>query len=161
MTARPRGGRSPARRGPRVFRVLVGAADLELSRRFYETLLGVRARRVADDRVYLDGGSVILAVINQPSDLGRSRDPPSEPICFATDDLEAVHRRARRMGCLSSGLLHGDVSSPMGEIVVRPWGERSFYVRDPSGNPLCFVDSRTRFTGTPRQVAALRRAPRK
>ncbi|MGA8663757.1 MAG: VOC family protein [Thermoplasmata archaeon] len=46
----------------------------------------------------------------------------------------------------------------MGEMVVRPWGERSFYATDPSGNPLCFVDSRTLFTGTPRQVAALRRA---
>jgi len=30
---------------------------------------------------------------------------------------------------------------------VRPWGERSFYAHDPFGNPLCFVDATTIFTG--------------
>jgi uncharacterized glyoxalase superfamily protein PhnB len=33
------------------------------------------------------------------------------------------------------------------EIEIRPWGERSFYARDPFGNPLCFVDETTLFTG--------------
>jgi len=32
-------------------------------------------------------------------------------------------------------------------IEVRPWGERSFYARDPFENPICFVDSQTLFTG--------------
>jgi hypothetical protein len=32
-------------------------------------------------------------------------------------------------------------------MVVRPWGERSFYVKDPWGNGLCFVDEKTLFTG--------------
>jgi len=31
--------------------------------------------------------------------------------------------------------------------VERPWGERSFYAVDPFGNPLCFVDQKTLFTG--------------
>jgi hypothetical protein len=35
----------------------------------------------------------------------------------------------------------------MGRIATRPWGERSFYLRDPFGNPLCFVDAATLFTG--------------
>ena len=30
---------------------------------------------------------------------------------------------------------------------TRPWGERSFYGRDPFGNPICLVDSGTTFTG--------------
>jgi hypothetical protein len=34
-----------------------------------------------------------------------------------------------------------------GEILTRPWGERSFYAEDPYGNLLCFVDERTVFTG--------------
>jgi hypothetical protein len=34
-----------------------------------------------------------------------------------------------------------------GGIVVRPWGERSFYVVDPWGNPLCFVEEGTVYTG--------------
>ena len=32
-------------------------------------------------------------------------------------------------------------------IRKRPWGEKSFYLRDPFGNPLCFVDENTAFTG--------------
>jgi hypothetical protein len=34
-----------------------------------------------------------------------------------------------------------------GDIVTRPWGERSFYAADPFGNRLCFVDEQTIFTG--------------
>jgi hypothetical protein len=37
----------------------------------------------------------------------------------------------------------------MGAVAERPWGERSFYMRDPAGNPLCFVDASTLFTGRP------------
>jgi len=55
------------------------------------------------------------------------------------------------------GLLHEDPSSPMGALVVRPWGERSFYARDPAGNALCFVDASTCFTGTEDQLAELER----
>jgi hypothetical protein len=56
-----------------------------------------------------------------------------------------VYRRARTLGGLSTGI--GDGGLPMGEIAMRPWGERSFYMADPFGNPLCFVDERTLFTG--------------
>jgi len=38
---------------------------------------------------------------------------------------------------------------PMGEIARRPWGERSFYLHDPFGNPLCFVDAASIFKGAP------------
>ena len=37
--------------------------------------------------------------------------------------------------------------APGGGIVVRPWGERSFYVEDPWKNPLCFVEEGTVYTG--------------
>ena len=37
--------------------------------------------------------------------------------------------------------------SLLGDITVKPWGERSFYVEDPWGNGICFVDETTRFTG--------------
>jgi predicted enzyme related to lactoylglutathione lyase len=145
---------------PALFRVLVGAEDLEVSRRFYEALLGTRGRRVAEGRFYFDCGPVILGVLDRSAGREEGRSGPQEAIYFATDDIEGVHRRARRLGGLAPGLLHGDASSPMGEVVVRPWGERSFYVTDPSGNPLCFVDARTKFTGTPRQVSALKKRPR-
>jgi hypothetical protein len=41
------------------------------------------------------------------------------------------------------------VQDDVGEgIRRRPWGERSFYGLDPSGNPVCFVDSATVFRGS-------------
>ena len=55
-----------------------------------------------------------------------------------------VHARARGLKCLSKEDVHGE---PAGEIVKRPWGERSFYARDPFQNRLCFVDAQTLFTG--------------
>ena len=48
------------------------------------------------------------------------------------------------LDCLERSDVHG---APSDEIVVRPWGERSFYARDPFGNGLCFVDETTLFTG--------------
>jgi len=51
------------------------------------------------------------------------------------------------VGGLSAAI--GDGGLPMGQIAVRPWGEWSFYLSDPFGNPLCFVDAATLFTGRP------------
>lgn len=140
---------------PRLFRVLLPAKDLAESRRFYEALLGVAGREVAGGRVYFDCGPVILGVLDHSGSTGPL-PTPAEAFYFATDALEEVHRRAVSLGGTASGSIHGDPANPMGEIGVRPWGERSFYAVDPSGNALCFVDSRTLFTGTPAQVAALR-----
>jgi catechol 2,3-dioxygenase-like lactoylglutathione lyase family enzyme len=145
---------------PRIFRLLLPATDLEGSRRFYEVLLGARGRPVAGGRIYFDCGSVILGILDYSGEPQGERSSPTEALYFATHDVEGIHRRAAALGCLSSELIHGDPANPAGEIVVRPWGERSFYVKDPSGNPLCFVDARTLFTGTPAQVSHLRRADR-
>jgi len=51
------------------------------------------------------------------------------------------------VGGLSAAI--GDGGLPMGQIAVRPWGEWSFYLSDPFGKPLCFVDAATLFTGRP------------
>lgn len=140
-----------------MFRILIGAKDLAVAQRFYEKLLGVTGRVVGGGRVYFDCGSVILGVLDFSSRDGQDWSGPTESIYFATADLNGVHARARALNCLAEGLLHEDPSSPLGEVVVRPWGERSFYAVDPSDNSLCFVDESTLFTGTPEQVAALRR----
>lgn len=142
---------------PRLFRVLLPAKDLQHSRRFFESLLASRGRPVADGRIYFDCGSVIVGILDYSAP-GARLTPPTEAVYLSTRELEGLHRRARRLGCLSTGLLHGDPSSPLGEITVRPWGERSFYAQDPSGNTLCFVDARTVFTGTRDQISALRKA---
>ena len=33
-----------------------------------------------------------------------------------------------------------------GVVIVRPWGERSFYIVDPWGNDLCFCENGTLYT---------------
>jgi catechol 2,3-dioxygenase-like lactoylglutathione lyase family enzyme len=145
---------------PEIFRILLPARDLSTSRRFYETLLGAHGRVVAPGRIYFDCGSVLLGILDF-SGVRRDQQPqPTESVYFSTRQLDRVHARARRLRSLAKGALHGDVRSPLGQPVVRPWGERSFYVEDPSGNSLCFVETGTEFTGSRAQVAKLRRSSR-
>ncbi len=75
---------------------------------------------------------------------GEQAKPIPDYVYFAVGDLEEVYQRARELGCLSKEDVHDQRA---GEIVTRPWGERSFYVDDPWGNGLCFVDEKTLFTG--------------
>ena len=53
--------------------------------------------------------------------------------------------RADALGGLSQAI--GDGGLPMGQVASRPWGERSFYMHDPSGNPICFVDEQSVYRG--------------
>lgn len=102
--------------------------------------------RVSPGRHYFRCGDVMLAVYAPTADGDdRTPRPNFDHVYFAADDLPAVFARAQRVGGLSAAI--GDGGLPMGQIAVRPWGERSFYLRDPFGNPLCFVDAATLFTG--------------
>jgi catechol 2,3-dioxygenase-like lactoylglutathione lyase family enzyme len=135
-----------AKDAPRLYRVILPVGDIERAARFYSELLGVEGRRVSPGRHYFDCGEVILALVDPRADgdPGEAR-PNQDYIYFAVKDLEAVSTRAQRLGGLSSEI--GDGARPMGQIATRPWGERSFYMKDPFGNPLCFVDEKTLFTG--------------
>ena len=122
---------------PRLFRVIVPVTDIARAERFYADLLGIPGRRVSPGRHYFDCGGTILACFDpradtDPFDLG----PNPDHLYFAVDDLEGVFARARA--------LRAEILDPIG---VQPWGERSFYLRDPFGNKLCFVDDRTLFMG--------------
>ena len=133
-------------KGPRLYRIILLVSDIEQAARCYTDLLGIGGQRVSPGRHYFDCGDVILAVYNPRAD-GDERDaaPLPDNVYFAVPDLEAVYQRAERLGGLS--LEMGDGGKPMGRIETRPWGERSFYMKDPFGNPLCFVDEKTVFTG--------------
>jgi predicted enzyme related to lactoylglutathione lyase len=128
---------------PRLFRVVVQVNDIDRAVSFYERLLGEPGKRVAKGRHYFHCEGVILGVLD-PKTEGSRAQPTPDHIYFAVPDLEVVHAVARQLGGLSKEQVHGE---PAGEIVGRPWGERSFYVDDPFGNKLCFVDSKTLFTG--------------
>lgn len=129
----------------RIFRVIMPALELDRSVSFYQQVLGEEGMRISPGRHYFMCGGVILAVYNPKAD-GDSTEPrPNfEHVYFAVADLEAFHERAERAGGLSSAI--GDGNLPMGKVARRPWGERSFYASDPSGNPICFVDEATLFS---------------
>jgi catechol 2,3-dioxygenase-like lactoylglutathione lyase family enzyme len=129
---------------PALFRIILQVPNLDKAEEFYGKLLGDRGRRIPyASRHYIDAGPVILALVD-PSIDGEEAKPLPDYIYFSVSNLEEVHARATELGCLAKEDVHGAAS---GDIVVRPWGERSFYVQDPWGNGLCFVDQNTLFTG--------------
>jgi catechol 2,3-dioxygenase-like lactoylglutathione lyase family enzyme len=127
---------------PRLFRVSLEVADLDRATDLYRELLGIDGQRHPGARHYFGCGGVILAVIDT-SQGGLTPTPGPKSLFFVVDDVEAIHRRAARLEVLAPYQVHGE---PAGDIVERPWGERSFYVVDPWGNDLCFCQDGTLYT---------------
>jgi catechol 2,3-dioxygenase-like lactoylglutathione lyase family enzyme len=132
----------------RLFRVIMPVTNIEEAATFYRALFDQPGFRVSSGRHYFECGEVILAVYDAQADGDRAavRSNP-EHVYFAVPDLEAVFKRAETVGGLSKET--GDGALPMGSVARRPWGERSFYMHDPSGNPLCFVDEQSVYRGSP------------
>ena len=131
-----RGVTQPHSAAPRLFRVILPVTDIEEGARFYAAVLDMPGERVSTGRHYFDCGGTILAAVD-PSGEGLEMRPNVEHVYFAVPDLKAAFDRARAAGC----------SWLEKRIARRAWGERSFYARDPFGNPICFVDEDTVFTG--------------
>ena len=122
---------------PRLFRVILPVTDIDAAASFYEYVLGTQGTRVSSGRHYFDCGGTILACYDALADGDAEQVGPNpQNVYFSVDDLETSHARAHDAGCRE-----------LTEIEVQPWGERSFYGHDPFGNPICFVDSQTLFTG--------------
>ncbi len=132
----------------KLFRVILPTTDIARAAEFYSGVLGSPGMRISGGRHYFDCGGVILACFDPRAD-GDHYDarPNPEWLYFAVDDLESVFEACRAAGAtFAPGDVHGD---PAGAIARRPWGERSFYVHDPFGNRLCFVDAATIYRGGP------------
>ena len=127
---------------PQFFRLNVEVGDLDAAVSFYTKLLGVQGRGQPGHRCYFECGAVTLQVVDVSSN--SQPHPAAKALYFTVRNLEAAFDRARALGCLSREDVH---DAPGGGIVVRPWGERSFYAEDPWGNPLCFVEEGTVYTG--------------
>jgi catechol 2,3-dioxygenase-like lactoylglutathione lyase family enzyme len=125
----------------RLFRVILPAVDMERSVAFYAAILEQPGRRVSPERHYFDCGQTILAIVRPPA--ATNIRPNYDHVYFAVDDLEAALERVKAAG--PSGL---DVPGQERGIARRPWGERSFYCQDPTGNPICLVEAGTEFTGS-------------
>ncbi len=131
----------------KLFRVILPVTDIEQAARFYGPVLGDEGRRVSPGRHYFDCEGTTLACYDPAADGDSSVAAPNpEYLYFAVDDVEAAYARVQEAGGTLESLDDTEVG-PMGEIVVRPWGERSFYARDPFGNRFCIVDRSTIFTG--------------
>jgi catechol 2,3-dioxygenase-like lactoylglutathione lyase family enzyme len=127
---------------PRIFRVTVEVADLDKAAAFYSKLLGTEGKRHPGARHYFECGGVILAVLD-PSRGGLTPTPGPKSLYFGVGDVTAVHERARQLGALAPYKVHGEDA---GAVIERPWGEKSFYVVDPWGNDMCFVEDGTLYT---------------
>jgi predicted enzyme related to lactoylglutathione lyase len=129
---------SPSSAVPRLFRVILPVSGIDRGAVFYQHVLGTAGERVSINRHYINCGGTILALVEPPPAKGDLDFRPNpEHIYFAVSDIEAVYERAREAGCQWL-----DES-----IEVQHWGERAFFAEDPFGNPLCFVDETTLFTG--------------
>ena len=123
--------------GIQLFRLNIEVGDLASARHFYETLFDAKVDSRPGNRFYLDAGGMTLQVVGV-----SSPHIAAKALYFATAGLDAVHARAVALNCLSDETVHG---LKAGDISVKPWGERSFYVSDPWGNPLCFVEAGTEY----------------
>ena len=133
----------------KVFRVLVPVNDIVAAESFYALVLGSSGTRVSPGRHYFDCGGIILACFDPTADGdGYEATPNPEPLYLAVPDLESTFRTCSEAGAeFAEGSPPG--VGPLGQIAKRPWGEESFYVKDPFGNQLCFVAASTVFTGSP------------
>jgi uncharacterized glyoxalase superfamily protein PhnB len=112
----------------KIFRVTVEVASIDEAAAFYAK--------------HFDCGGVILAVLDVAAG-GLAPTPGPKSIYFAVNDIDAAHARAKGLGALAPFQVHGQ---PARDVIVRPWGEKSFYVTDPWGNELCFVQEGTLYT---------------
>ena len=126
----------------KLYRIILPVGDIDTAAQFYSSILNDRGERVSPGRHYFNLEGVILACYDPEAD--RDDDAPkwqphfNQYIYIAVDDLDAIHEQARALHPLQIDERPAHM----------PWGERLFYMRDPWGNPMCFVNRTTMFLGT-------------
>ena len=134
---------------PHLYRVVLPVDDMPKADAFWSALLDLPVDAAIPNRHYLQTDGAILALVD-PTEHARRHGLQPEPfrpnpelVYFAVPDLEAAWERAQRLG------MRPLESDDVGEgIQKRVWGQRSFYGVDPAGNPICFVDEQTLYTGS-------------
>ncbi|MDD9906215.1 MAG: VOC family protein [Rhodospirillaceae bacterium] len=113
--------------------VMVGANDIDVSKRFYDALLGVLgiAPGVKDSEVrcsYRGNGGVFMIKI--PIDGAPASNGNGSTVGFAAQDTDTVY------AWHAAGVANGGTTceDPPG---LRPNGVYLAYLRDPAGNKLC------------------------
>jgi predicted enzyme related to lactoylglutathione lyase len=125
---------------PQLYRVIIPVHDVDRAARFYGLMLSIDGERVSPGRHYFNCDGTVLACYDPVADGDSIGDGwkkhPNQYFYIAVEDLERTYELAKK----TEGTMEG-------EIVQMPWGERLFYMKDPFGNPICFVDQTTIFTG--------------
>jgi catechol 2,3-dioxygenase-like lactoylglutathione lyase family enzyme len=101
--------------------------DVEKALDFYRRIPG--ARQLTHRR----GHIAIVAIGRSTVNLVRISEQPPFHLEIETDELDALYDHLRAEGF--------EISGPP---VDKPWGERTFYARDPEGNHLEFSQSTRR-----------------
>ena len=125
----------------KLYRVIQPVKDIEVAVKFYSTITGQSGTRVSPGRHYFDLGGTILACYDSKAD-GDDEGAEWKPhynqfIYIAVSDLNVIRLVLEQLGYDSKSLSIEDM----------PWGERLLYTADPFGNPICFADETTLFTG--------------
>lgn len=108
-----------------VLRIVANIAtpDVVKLRKFYAELLGLETVMDHGWFVTLASDETTTPQIGLASEGGSGAPVPD--ISIEVDDVEEIHRRARKMGCK---LVY--------EITDEPWGVRRFFIADPTGKIL-------------------------
>ena len=110
--------------------------DYQRALEFYRALFGIEGKAVSPGRTYFDLGGTNFCVYHPESDGDSPVQPLTTAVYLTVETLSDAHANASAAN-----------AQYLTSIETRPWGERSFYCRDPSGNILCFVDNRSQFRG--------------
>ncbi|QOR67924.1 VOC family protein [Cytobacillus suaedae] len=122
----------------KLYRVIIPVSDINLATLFYQKVLNLEGNRVSDGRHYFDCGGTILACFDPKADGDEFEARPNpDHVYLATVNLEETY----------TNIKNWNASLIVDPINTQPWGEKTLYVKDPFGNPLCFVDEKTVFTG--------------
>lgn len=125
----------------KLYRIIYPVNDIEKAASFYSRILDSQGIRVSPGRHYFDLGGTILACydpIKDGDDINAEWSfNPNQYIYISTTRLEEIYQL----------IVDDDCATVDSEIETMPWGESLFYAKDPSGNPLSFVDAETVFTG--------------
>ncbi len=101
----------------------IATADVVKLRKFYAELLGLETVMDHGWFVTLASDETTTPQIGLASEGGSGAPVPD--LSIEVDDVEEIHRRARKMGCK---LVY--------EITDEPWGVRRFFIADPAGKIL-------------------------
>lgn len=126
----------------RLYRTILPVNNIDQAELFYSNILDQKGIRVSPGRHYFNLGGTVLACYDPQADgddLGNGWVfHENQYIYIAISDLLRLHKKIKKLNC-----------KYVSEVGDMPWGETLFYANDPFGNPICFVDEGTIFTGEP------------